>query len=725
MANNDQRYKIDRPAHSDQEMEEKLKIDAGTDTSLLLEARQKFLNKCSCSKSRMIEFMYGLFPMFSWLKDYKKSWIVGDVVAGLTVGVVHIPQSLAFSILAGLAPVFGLYTSFYPVVLYTLMGTSRHISVGTFAVTSLMTQAVVFRHYPPDAMAGNLTSNVSEGSTTTIANGALSSLSEIELKRAGIATALAFIMGIFQLLFGMLRFGFITSYLSEPVIQGFTTGAAFQVIVSQTPPALGITIQRFSGPLTFFRSWIDIFRNLPNVHVPTLVIAIICITFLTIGREINIRYKDRLKMPIPTEVIIVILAILASHFGNFKQRFSVNVVDNVPTGLPPPQLPNFSVIGGLIGDGFAIAIVGFAISVSLSKLYAMRYGYTVDPNQELIAYGTANVIPSFFLCFPSAAALARCEIQANTGGRTQVVGILSVVIVLIVVLALGPIFEPLPRSVLASIIIVGLFGIVGQLSNLKTMFKTSKIDFAVWLTTWLAVLLLGVDLGLLVGAVFAILTIIARTQLPTFEILANIEDTDIYKAKGRYKNQKDCGGTIIVKMHASLYYANKDFFKRKLLEAIGFDPSDVITKRKEAESEVRNTNQNNNESTSLSWLRRRFKRGSVSHATNTVSIELEEPTQTEDGWEPPYRTVIVDCASFGFVDYAGGKLLRQLHQSFQKLEVTFLLTNCNDDVRQQLLRSGFMDDIGKDVTFISIHDAVIYSQKMKPIMETKDHDTRL
>lgn len=713
------RYKVDRQPQSDQEIQEKLGINESSDSLLLLNAKKKFLGACNCSKNRLLNFVTGLFPIFTWLKSYDKTWIPGDIVAGLTVGVVHIPQSLAFSILAGLAPVFGLYTSFYPVLIYTLMGTSRHISVGTFAVTSLMTQAVVFRHYPPsldDNTIANSTAMNASSTTMMPMNGSDGLLTELDMKRAGVAAAVALITGIFQLLFGMVRLGFITSYLSEPVIQGFTTGAALQVVTSQTPPALGITIQRFNGPLSFYLSWIDIFRNFPNIHVATLVITIVCIILLTIGREINIRYKEKLKMPIPSEVILVVIAILASHFGNFKQRFSVTVVDNVPTGLPPPQVPDVSILGSIIGDGFAIAVVGFAISVSLSKLYATRHGYKIDPNQELIAYGAANLVPSFFLCFPSAAALARCEIQDNTGGRTQIVGVISVIIVLIVVLALGPIFEPLPRAVLACIIIVGLFGIIAQMKNLKTMYKTSKIDFIVWIITLLAVVSLGVGLGLLVGVIFAIATIVARTQIPRFEVLSNIEDTDIYRAKGKYKNQKDPNGIIIIKMHTSLYYANKDFFKNKLLTVIGFDPSDVIANRKAAqEVYAKKSVKQDNSRTSFHWMRKQPKEV-VEGNGNAISIEVEE-TRENDEWLPPIHTIIVDCASFGFIDYAGGKLIGQLYKSFQQLQISFVLANCNDDVRGQLVRSGFMENVGKDATFVSIHDAVVYSLSSKTTVE--------
>uniref|UniRef100_H2Z8K2 SLC26A/SulP transporter domain-containing protein n=1 Tax=Ciona savignyi TaxID=51511 RepID=H2Z8K2_CIOSA len=418
-----------------------------------------------------------LFPIFTWLRHYEiKKWLPGDVVAGLTVGVVHIPQSMAFSLLAGLPPVYGLYTSFYTVLLYTFMGTSRHISVGTFAVTSLLTQTVVVRFT--------------------------------------VTSALMFLMGIFQFVFGIFRFGFITNYLSAPLIQAFTTGAALQVVTSQTPSILGIKITSATAIPVFFRVTVVYILCVQNTYIRSIAKALNLFLLHVLIIPPLAHCRDKMKIPIPTEVIVVIIAIIASTFGLFQENFNVSVVGPIPRGLPAPVLPDFSILGSIIGDAFAVAVVGFAISISLAKMYAQKYGYQIDSNQELIAYGVSNFVPSFFQSFPNAAALARCVIQENTGGNTQIVGLISVIIVLITILVLGPVFQPLPRAVLGCIIVVGLVGILQQLSLLKPTFKTSKIDCLVWVVTLLSVLLLGVDIGLLAGVVFSMLTIIFRTQRP-------------------------------------------------------------------------------------------------------------------------------------------------------------------------------------------------------------------
>nr|XP_039252926.1 pendrin-like [Styela clava] len=713
------RYRIDRLAQTENDLQKRIGVENKETNSVLTKIKRSAQKSCSCSKGCVLGFFKGLFPIFTWLLHYQEKWLPGDLVSGLTVGVVHIPQSLAFAILAGLAPVFGLYTSFYPVVIYTLMGTSRHISVGTFAVTSLLTRSVVFRYFPPEIVSQSNGTSLEMNSTMVpnFNNTNAERFSELDLQRAGVAASVTLVMGVFQIIFGIFRLGFITSYLSEPLIQGFTTGAACQVVTSQTPTILGIQIGRFNGPFSLIQSWVEIFKSLPRVHVPTLIITILCFIFLIIGREINLRFRERMKVPLPTEVLLVIITILASHFGQFRENFDVVIVDNIPTGLPAPVLPNMSILGDIIADGFALAIVGFAISVSLAKMYGNKHGYSVDPNQELVAYGVSNIIPSFFLCFPNAAALARCEIQDNTGGKTQVVGIISVIIVLISILVLGPVFEPLPRAVLGSIIIVGLFGILLQFRNLKHLYKTSKVDFSVWLVTWLAVVLLGVDVGLLFGVVFAIITVIVRTQIPRFEILINVPGTDIYRAEKTIQQRNNNEGILVVKLYSSLYYANKDMFRSKLIEALGFDPGDVLCQRKEAKErrkiELAKLNENSKGFFGIGKNKDRRQDQVTSgdaQGIPSTSVEISE-VETEDAWKSNIHSVIVDCGCFGFTDFVGGKLLKQLCSQFNDIGISFYLAACSVDIREQLQRSGFVDVAGMNSVFPTVHDAALFALK--------------
>uniref|UniRef100_H2YR89 STAS domain-containing protein n=1 Tax=Ciona savignyi TaxID=51511 RepID=H2YR89_CIOSA len=703
------RYVIDRAVRSVPEFEKEI---SGAELRPPSPTPQERARKCAkrCNTHCFVDVLLGLFPIFTWMRKYKiKKWLPGDLVAGLTVGIVHIPQSMAFSLLAGLPPVYGLYTSFYTVLLYTIMGTSRHISVGTFAVTSLLTKRVVVRFVPESIPVLNETTGMTvDGMNATFIGG----ISEIELRKVGTATALMFLMGIFQLVFGIFRLGFITNYLSDPLIQAFTTGAALQVVTSQVPSVLGITIKSSTAIPVFFRDWIEIFKSLPVTHVPTLIISIVCATVLVAGREINIRFKSKMKIPIPSEVIVVVVAIISSTFGHFQQNFGVSVVGPIPRGLPAPILPDFSILGSIVGDGFALAIVGFAISISIAKMYAQKYGYKIDSNQELIAYGAGNFVPSFFRSFPTAAALARCVIQESSGGNTQVVGCLSVIIVLITILVLGPVFQPLPRAVLGCIIIVGLFGIIQQFSLLKPTFKTSKVDCLVWVVTLLSVLILGVDIGLLAGVGFSMLTVILRTQRPRWEVLGNVAGTDVYRSRKGYASAQPQNGIVIFKFH-SLYYANRDYFKEKLYAAVGFDPDMLILKRKkETDSSavqlngVNGDNINGGNQLKIPGIDLDLESSGSSMTSN--GQKSKRPVKTSAG-EKLLHTLIIDCASFSFIDLVGIKTLYSLCKSFSEIGVDMLLVNLSNDVKQSLIVGSYFEVAEESSQFPTIHDAVLYA----------------
>ncbi|XP_061412893.1 prestin-like isoform X2 [Lethenteron reissneri] len=463
----------------------------------------------ACSWRGALGLLCRRMPILDWLPKYKvKQWLLGDIISGLTVGIVHIPQGMAYAFLAALPPIYGLYTSFFPVLIYVMAGTSRHTSMGTFAIVSLMTGGVVER------FASNVTAIDPQ---------------ELESQKISIATTLAVLSGAIQLIMFSLQLGFVAIYLSDPLVSAFTNAAAIHVLVSQIKNMLGLQVPRFSGPASIFMTMVDIFQKLPNTNIAELVTSLVCLTVLIPVREINQRYKSKLKAPIPVELLLIILATVISFYARLEEKFGVTVVGNIPAGLPVPQLPTVTNFSSLIADGLAIAIVGYAVSVSLAKIFAKKHGYTVDANQELFAHGVCNLFGSFFQCFPSAASISRTSIQEGTGGNTQLASGISTMVVLVVLLAVGPLFRALQRSVLACIIVVGLKRMLMHFTDLKQLWKISKVDFYIWLVTWLAVLLLNVDLGLGVAVAFSLMTIVYRTQRPDCKLLGRIPNTELYR----------------------------------------------------------------------------------------------------------------------------------------------------------------------------------------------------
>nr|XP_014347919.1 PREDICTED: solute carrier family 26 member 10 [Latimeria chalumnae] len=484
--------------------------------------KEKIFKKCACSTDVWVKFVKARIPIFSWLPRYKlKKWLLGDAVAGLTVGIVHIPQGMAFALLTSVAPIYGLYTSFFPVLLYLFFGTGRHVSTGTFAVLSLMTGSVIERLVP----------------RTNDLNSTAVDLADVEQRRIGVAAAVAFLMGIMMLCMFALQLGFLSTYLSDPIIKAFTNGAAFHVTVSQIQNMLGLRLPRFTGPFTIFKTLASVFKALPLTNVTELVISLMCLAVLIFAKEINMRFRHKLRTPIPMEILMVIVATGIAFASSLDTQYNIEIVGDIPAGFPSPKFPSLELMPHIVGDTVAITFVGYAVSVSLAMIYADKHRYTIDPNQELLAHGLSNTISSLFSCFPSSATLATTNILESAGGNTQLSGFFTSVIVLVVLLLVGPLFYYLPKAVLACINVTSLRQMFLQFQDLPELWRISRIDFLVWMVTWFAVVVLNVDLGLAVGVIFSMMMVICRTQRAGCSVLGRAPNTEIYRPVKRHSKE--------------------------------------------------------------------------------------------------------------------------------------------------------------------------------------------
>ncbi|GFR60242.1 sulfate transporter-like [Elysia marginata] len=528
---------IERPIYTQSDFDEGFEGGKRPERSVRTWAQGK-AKKAECSCSCVGRFFKQFLPFLGIMSEYNvKNDFLADVIAGLTVGIMHIPQGMAYGQLSTLPPVFGLYVSFFPVILYFFLGTSKHVSIGTFAVVSLMVGSAVDKGLRSrELVPTSWNETVKEGNETfQVMMDNSDEILDVKLKYA---MAVTFAVGVLQLLLGIFRLGFLTVYLSDPLISGFTTGAACHVFTSQVKHIFGISMGRYSGAFKLVYSYRDIFMNLPETNAVTFIASLLCMVLLFVVKEYinnNPKIKPHLKMPVPIELIVVVLGTLISFFVKLEDKYEVKVVGEIPVGIPPPNLKAFPYLSEVIGDAIAIGIVAFAISVSMAKIFANKHDYAVDSNQELLAYGACNIFSSFFSSFVSAVSLSRSLVQENVGSRTQVTGLVSSVLVVVVLLVVGPYFETLPNCILASIILVALKGMFKQFLELKNLWRISIIDFAVWLITFSATALLDVDLGLLVGVVFALLTVIIRSQRPYSCILGQVPGTDIYKDISVYK----------------------------------------------------------------------------------------------------------------------------------------------------------------------------------------------
>uniref|UniRef100_A0A8C5VAV3 STAS domain-containing protein n=1 Tax=Microcebus murinus TaxID=30608 RepID=A0A8C5VAV3_MICMU len=368
---------------------------------------------------------------------------------------------MAFALLTSVPPVFGLYTSFFPVLIYSLLGTGRHLSTGTFAVLSLMTGSAVER-LVPEPLVGNLSGIERE---------------QLDAQRVGAAAALAFVSGALMLGMFALQLGVLSTFLSEPVVKALTSGAALHVLVSQLPSLLGLSLPRQIGCFSLFKTLAAVLTALPRSSPAELTISALSLALLVPVKELNVRFRDRLPTPIPGEVVMVLLASVLCFTSSLDTRYNVQIVGLLPGGFPQPLLPNLAEVPSILADSLPIALVTFAVSASLASIYADKYSYTVDSNQELLAHGVSNLISSLFSCFPNSATLATTSLLVDAGGNTQLAGLFSCMVVLSVLLWLGPFFYYLPKAVLACINISSMRQMFFQMQELPQLWRISRMDF--------------------------------------------------------------------------------------------------------------------------------------------------------------------------------------------------------------------------------------------------------
>ncbi|XP_030623646.1 solute carrier family 26 member 6 [Chanos chanos] len=688
--------------------------------------KERLQDSLRCSVGRLKSCILTWIPVLSWLPRYSvRDNAMGDFISGVSVGIMHLPQGMAYALLASVPPVIGLYSSFYPVLVYFIFGTSRHISVGTFAVISIMLGGVTERLAPDDLFLKNGTN----GSVVidTVAR------DEMRIQVAAAATLLS---GLFQIGLGMVRFGFVVTYLSEPLVRGYTTGAATHVVISQLKYIFRVKPQRYSGPLSQVFTLIDLCSLLPHTHIPTLIVSVVSLAVLIIVKELNSIYSKKLPLPIPIELFVIIAGTLISHYANLNEFHAVEVVGEIPSGLLPPQVPDLSFFPSVIGDAFAVAIVGYAINISLGKTFALKHGYKVDNNQELIALGLSNTVGGFFRCYSVTSSLSRSLIQESTGGKTQVAGVISSVIVLITMLKLGSLFEDLPKAVLSTIVFVNLKGMFKQYLDIVVLWKSNKVDLLVWLVTCTCTVLLNLDLGLAASIAFTLLTVIFRTQLPRYSLLGWVPGTELYLDKESYEQAKEIPGITIFRSSSMLYYANAELYLDALKEKSGIDVPKLLKQKRKREGKEKRQKEKERK---MAEKERKKENGSLhsqaatsyNHATavtnlgylhdesiytNVIENLSDEETEQSDTHSSScesrqHRThsIILDCSTVSFIDTVTLKTLQNIFQDFGEVDVTVYMAACQVCVVEQLEKGGFFSEfVPKSRLFPSVHDAVLH-----------------
>ena len=472
--------------------------------------------------------MRALLPSYPWLKTYSKPDFFKDLSAGLIVAVMLVPQGMAYAMLAGLPPVIGLYASTIPILIYALLGSSRQLAVGPVAIVSLMTLTGVSVLAEP-------------GSSEFII----------------LAAVLALMVGVMQLLLGVLRVGFVVNFLSHAVISGFTSAAAIIIGLSQLKHLLGVNTPRTHN--VFELLW-ETGKQLGEVNPITLLIGV--------GSIIALLLLKRLGRYFPAPLVVVVASTAVVYFLNLPER-GVNIVGDVPPGLPGFSLPAFDmgVLQGLLGVALAVTFVSFMESIAVAQAIANREGYRVDANQELVGLGLANVAAGVFAGYPVTGGFSRTAVNYQAGARSPIASFITAVLIIITLVFFTQLFYYLPQAVLAAIIMVAVYKLI-NVQEAVHLFKLKPIDGWTLVITFVATLSLGIEIGIAIGAAFSLLVFIWRSAYPHTATVGYLPDEGVFRNLERYSNAQTFQNTIIIRPDASLYFANSAFLENYLVSAV-------------------------------------------------------------------------------------------------------------------------------------------------------------
>lgn len=472
-----------------------------------------------------MSFIKTIMPIFDWLPNYKKGNLPGDLSAGLTVGIMLIPQGMAYAMLAGLDPIHGLYAVTIPILLYAIFGTSRQLAVGPVAMVSLLTAAGI----------GSLSPDSPE-------------------QYLLYALTLAFLVGLIQFGMGVLRFGFFVNFLSHPVINGFTSAAAIIIGLSQAKHLLGVN---FPGSEHIQEVVYSIATSVSGTNIVTLLIGVVGIVIIKYGKKIH--------KSLPTPLIAVVFGILAVWIFNLTDS-GVKVLGEVPAGLPGLSMPMFSwdswVI--LLPIALTISLVGFAESYAVAKTIQGKHkNYKLDANQELIGLGMANFGAAFFMGYPVTGGFSRTAVNDQSGAKTALASIISVALIVLTLLFFTELFYYLPKSILAAVVLVAVSGLV-DFKTPKLLWKADKMDFFLLMITFLATLTLGIVIGIIAGMALSLGAVLYKASRPHMAKLGRVPGTNHFRNLDRFDNLEEKEDLLMIRIDGQIYFANISFIHKKI-----------------------------------------------------------------------------------------------------------------------------------------------------------------
>lgn len=474
----------------------------------------------------MEEWLKKTFKIANWLPSYNRKKFNGDLTAGLTTGVMFIPQGMAYAVIAGVPPIYGLYAGVIPLLLYPLLGTSKNLSIGPVSVDMLIVAAGV----------GLLAEPNSERYITLV-------------------ILLTMMAGGLQLLMGSMQLGAVFNFFSRPVIAGFTLAAPIIIAFTQLSNLLGIDLPNTQYIIVIIE---EAFFHFNEVHFQTLIWGGIAMAIMA-----AIKYINPL---VPAAVIVLGISILLAWLMN-AGSMGIQLVGDIPVGLPPFELPeiNFNNMRELLPTALTLALVQFMSVASLGRTFAKRNNYVIDANHELVAIGASNFFGSLFRSIPVSGSFSRSAASEQANVQTPLANVITSTVIIATLLFLTPLFYYLPMPILAAIIIVSALNLI-DISEFKSLYKTKRTEGFIAVFTAICTLLIGIQEGILLGVVGSMLNILYQYSRPNVAELGVIPGTRLFKNLNRNPEAKPIDSILILRVDASFSFVNADFFRDFVLQ---------------------------------------------------------------------------------------------------------------------------------------------------------------
>jgi SulP family sulfate permease len=551
-----------------------------------------------------------LFPVLEWSRSYRGQDLRSDLVAGITTAVMLIPQGMGYAMLAGLPPIVGLYASVVPLLTYAVLGTSRQLGVGPVAMDSLLVAVTV---------------------------GAIAQVGSDQY--LALAVLLGLMVGVVQLLLGVLGLGFVVNFLSRPVISGFTSAAALIIGFSQLRHMLKLDLPRTH---LVHKVIGEALADVPSWHWITLAIGVANVVLLLALK--------RFAPKVPRAMVAVVISTLAV-FGLALTEGGVSVVGDVPAGLPSFALPAFELatVMQLLPASLTIALVAFIEAISVGKHFAREGRYEIQPGQELIALGAANVMGSLFGGYPITGGFSRTAVNAQAGARTPLAGVITAAVIALTLLFLTPLFYYMPKAVLAAIIMTAVFGLFDA-KEPRRLWKVKRQDFYLLAFTFAMTLSVGIQYGILAGVGASLLMFVVQTTRPHFAVVGRVPGTEAYLNVERHPHAIQVPGVLVVRIDAQFYFGNVTFLKDTLR-----------------------------------------------------ALEARCPE--------PLTALVLDASGINQLDSSAEDALEELERDYRERDIQLMFSHVKGPVRDVMYRTGLLDRLAQQRRiFLRTHDAVLAAQ---------------